>query len=53
MTTLKSFHWKLQPIIGIGAWQDTYKLNVHGFDGWTYNFIIPFVRIQYGVIYLP
>jgi hypothetical protein len=52
MRIIKTFSWKLQPVLGIGGWFDEYRKDMHGFDGWNYNIIIPFIRIQYGEIYL-
>jgi hypothetical protein len=52
MKPVKTFHWKFQPVIGIGAWLDEYTKDAHGLDGWVYNIILPFIRIQYGEIYI-
>lgn len=46
---MKIRHIKLAPIIGFGYWKDDYKNVIKG--GYTYNIILPFIRIQFG--YLP
>jgi hypothetical protein len=53
MKYIKSWNIKLQPVIGIGAYLDQYSKEVHGMDGWAYNIIVPFFRIQIYKIYLP
>lgn len=52
MTTkiLKTKSIKVQPIIGFGYWKDVYKKERVGMNGVTHNFIIPFVRMQWGYL---
>lgn len=42
-------HFNLSPVIGIGYWADVYDGRL-GFKGVTRNFILPFVRIQWGYL---
>ena len=44
---LKIRNYNLTPIIGLGYWRDVYKPE-SGFEGVTYNFVVPFFRISYG-----
>lgn len=53
MKKFNFYHWKLQPILGIGAYLDQYYKNECGVDGWAYNIIFPFIRIQIGCLYVP
>jgi hypothetical protein len=47
---LNTRHIKIQPIIGFGYWKDIYKKEKEGINGVTHNFIIPFIRIQWGYL---
>lgn len=42
-------HFNFAPIIGFGYWADVYDGSL-GFKGVTHNFILPFVRIQWGFL---
>lgn len=42
-------HIKLSPVIGIGFWKDVY--NFEDINGYAYNIILPFVRIQVGTLF--
>lgn len=53
MKYIKSWNVKINPILGIGAYLDLYNKEDHGMDGWAYNIIVPFLRIQIYKIYLP
>lgn len=53
MRKVNTFNWKIIPVIGAGAYLDIYTKEITGLDGWVYNIILPFIRIQIGVIYLP
>lgn len=46
--TLKIRHVKLCPVIGLGFWRDVYVKEETGIEGFTHNFILPFIRIQLG-----
>lgn len=46
-TILKTRSIKIQPIFGFGYWKDIFKEET-GFNGHSHNFVLPFVRIQYG-----
>lgn len=50
---IKTFNWKVVPVIGIGAFLDHYRKEETGLDGWSYTIVLPFVMIRIGVIYLP
>jgi hypothetical protein len=43
-------HFRIAPIIGFGYWKDTYLKEVHGISGVAHNFILPFIRIQWGYL---
>lgn len=47
---LKIKHFKFCPVIGFGYWKDVYLKKEVGVDGITHNFILPFIRIQWGYI---
>lgn len=43
-------HWGIAPIIGLGFWKDVYADEELPITGYTYNIILPFIRIQIGEI---
>lgn len=47
---LKTRHFTFCPIIGFGYWKDVYLKEKIGMEGVTYNFILPFIRIQWGYL---
>jgi len=52
MKEVRTFHCKIQPIFGIGIWLDRYYKEEVGVNGWEYNIILPFVRIQIGTLFI-
>jgi hypothetical protein len=47
---LKTRHFKFCPVIGCGYWKDVYLKEKIGMEGVTHNFILPFIRIQWGYL---
>jgi len=47
---LKIRHFKICPVIGFGYWKEVYLKETLGVAGITHNFILPFIRIQYGYL---
>jgi hypothetical protein len=47
---LRTRHLKLCPVIGFGYWKDAYVKEKIGIEGITHNFILPFIRIQFGYL---
>ena len=53
MKKIKISYIKLAPVIGLGYWKESYgiRLNDNLSAGWiSHNFIIPFFRIQLGIL---
>lgn len=51
MKVIKLKSIKIQPIIGIGVWKDVYKKDKCGIDGIAWNIVIPFIRMQFAVLF--
>jgi hypothetical protein len=47
---LKTRYFKFCPVIGFGYWKDVYLKEKLGMEGVTHNFILPFIRIQWGYL---
>jgi hypothetical protein len=43
-------YWSIKPIIGFGYWKDIYHKELIGIEGVMHNFILPFVRWQWGYL---
>jgi hypothetical protein len=43
-------HVKFCLIIGFGYWKDVYKKDIVGIEGVAHNFVLPFLRMQYGYL---
>lgn len=47
MKILKIRHFKWSPVFGLGFWKDDYHNSI-GPECYTYNLLLPFMRIQWG-----
>lgn len=47
---IKSRYIKFCPVIGIGYWKDVYLKEEIGMGGVAHNFVLPFIRIQWGYL---
>ena len=47
---IKSRYIKFCPVIGIGYWKDIYLKEEIGMGGVAHNFVLPFIRIQWGYL---
>lgn len=43
-------HISLAPVLGLGYWREKYNLESHRLSGYTHNIILPFMRIQFGIL---